>query len=167
MGQLPAHLVGETRTPLQEDVDALANKMADSSERVLLFVHQNYPAFYGRIEDAAGAAHYLSSAELMTAGVAHRQTLDEYLLLTSVRGVMHCNTEVRLQRNSHFIRFHIFLGNASETVCEPSGSFLFLSELYFSMIASIALHMKPKVIEVLLHVEREGSVQVLEIPGYF
>ena len=91
---------------MQEDVDALANKMADSSERVLLFVHQNYPAFYGRIEDAAGAAHYLSSAELMTAGVAHRQTLDEYLLLTSVRGVMHLRVAAKFpfHQISHFSR---------------------------------------------------------------
>ena len=78
----------------KETDEALADKICESPSKVPLYIHQNYPSFFGRIEDAANAAHHLSTAELFGDTCTQRESLDQYSLLISVRGVMHSNTEV-------------------------------------------------------------------------
>jgi len=97
-GSLPAHLKEEERVPLQENVDTLVGKISETSSKVLLYLHQNYPPFFSNVEDIARATHYLSSADLFS---SHQfssgnstDSLEEYAHLTSIRGLMHSNTNV-------------------------------------------------------------------------
>lgn len=81
--------------PLQENIDSLVGKISETSSKVLLYLHQNYPPFFSNVEDIARATHYLSSADLFSSyQFFSTNSLEEYAHLTSVRGLMHSNTMV-------------------------------------------------------------------------
>lgn len=91
---LPLHLVEEERSPLKENVDQLVEQMVITPSKILLYLHQNSPPFFSRIEDFANATHYLSSSALFSDQSFQNETIDTCAFLTAIRGIMHSNTEV-------------------------------------------------------------------------
>ncbi len=94
---LPSHLLDEFRLPLKENIDDLTQKIGETPSKVLLYLHQNYPLFFNRIEDISKAIGYLSSADSFCSQLLHqgnKETFEECALLTGIRGLMQSNTSV-------------------------------------------------------------------------
>lgn len=92
---LPSHLVkDESRSPLKENVEELMSKISDSTPKVLLYLHHNYPPFFNKFEDVARAIDYLSTSDLLINQVFLHDLFEQSSLLTGIRGVMHSNTSV-------------------------------------------------------------------------
>lgn len=54
--------------PLIEDPDNICNKMEVSPDTFLNFLHQNYPPFYGSMDDMQLAAEFLSAGDFILSG---------------------------------------------------------------------------------------------------
>lgn len=92
--ELPKHLLEEFRLPLKENVNELTKNIDEASSKVLLYLHQNYPLYFNRIEDVSKAIGYLSSADSLGNQLVHKDIFDECSLLTGVRGLLFSNTSV-------------------------------------------------------------------------
>jgi hypothetical protein len=92
--ELPKHLLEEFRLPLKEDVNELTKNIDEASSKVLLYLHQNYPLYFNRIEDVSKAVGYLSSADSLGNQLVYKEIFDEWSLLTGVRGLLFSNTSV-------------------------------------------------------------------------
>ncbi|XP_046657745.1 cell cycle checkpoint protein RAD17-like isoform X1 [Daphnia pulicaria] len=92
--ELPKHLLEEFRLPLKEDVNELTKNIDEASSKVLLYLHQNYPLYFNRIEDVSKAVGYLSSADSLGNQLVYKDIFDEWSLLTGVRGLLFSNTSV-------------------------------------------------------------------------
>lgn len=55
-------------SPLIENPDSIGDKMEVSAETFLNFLHQNYPAFFGSMDDLKSAAEYLSDGDFILSG---------------------------------------------------------------------------------------------------
>lgn len=91
---LPKHLLEEFRLPLKENVNELTKNIGEVSSKVLLYLHQNYPLYFNRIEDVSKAVGYLSSADSLGNQLVHKEIFDECSLLIGVRGLLFSNTSV-------------------------------------------------------------------------
>ncbi|XP_045023787.1 cell cycle checkpoint protein RAD17 [Daphnia magna] len=85
---LPPHLSDEFRMPLKENVNELTRNIGDTSYKVLLYLHHNYPVYFNRIEDVSKAIGYLSSVD----------SLGNQIINTSVNG----STWRPLRKPDHF-----------------------------------------------------------------
>lgn len=54
--------------PLLENPDVIGEKMEVSADTFLSFLHQNYPAFFGSMDDMRNAAEYLSDGDFVLSG---------------------------------------------------------------------------------------------------
>lgn len=91
---LPQHLLEEFRLPLKENVNELTKNIDEVPSKVLLYLHQNYPLYFNRIEDVSKAVGYLSSADSLGNQLVYKEIFDECSLLTGVRGLLFSNTSV-------------------------------------------------------------------------
>lgn len=91
---LPPHLSDEFRMPLKENVNELTRNIGDTSYKVLLYLHHNYPVYFNRIEDVSKAIGYLSSVDSLGNQIMYKEIYEEYSLLTAIRGLMFSNTSV-------------------------------------------------------------------------
>ena len=83
--------------PLKENTDALIQQIGETPTKILMYLHQNYPLFFNRIEDVSKAVGYLSSADSFCSqlhNLGNKETFEECALLTGIRGLMHSNTSV-------------------------------------------------------------------------
>lgn len=105
---LPPHLSDEFRMPLKENVNELTRNIGDTSYKVLLYLHHNYPVYFNRIEDVSKAIGYLSSVDSLGNQIMYKEIYEEYSLLTAIRGLMFSNTSVNgstwrpLRKPDHF-----------------------------------------------------------------
>ncbi|CAL8129669.1 unnamed protein product [Orchesella dallaii] len=87
--------------PLIENPENICDKAAVSTDTFLGFLHQNYPAFYGSLDDMASAAEYLASSDYMMSAWKFddsgaraykvRETKEQLAMNIAVRGLMHSN----------------------------------------------------------------------------
>ncbi|CAL8129667.1 unnamed protein product [Orchesella dallaii] len=99
-------LVGEMEKdrrmhPLIENPENICDKAAVSTDTFLGFLHQNYPAFYGSLDDMASAAEYLAISDYMISAWKFddsgaraykvRETKEQLAMNIAVRGLMHSN----------------------------------------------------------------------------
>lgn len=96
--------------PLKEDVNELTRNIGETSSKVLLFLHQNYPVYFNRIEDVSKAVGYLSSVDSFCNQLVCKEIYEEYSLLTAIRGLMFSNTSVNgnKRRLNVYIFFTVF-----------------------------------------------------------
>ncbi|XP_057367072.1 cell cycle checkpoint protein RAD17-like isoform X2 [Daphnia carinata] len=105
---LPPHLLDEFRMPLKENVNELTRNIGDTSHKVLLYLHHNYPVYFNKIEDVSKAIGYLSSIDSLSNQITYKEIYEEYSLLTAIRGLMFSNTSVNgstwrpLRKPDHF-----------------------------------------------------------------
>ncbi|ODM95581.1 Cell cycle checkpoint protein RAD17 [Orchesella cincta] len=100
--QLVGEMEKERRVhPLIENPENICERAEVSTDTFLGFLHQNYPAFYGSLDDMQNAAEYLSIADYMVtawkfddSGVRAykvREAKEQLGMSVAVRGLMHSN----------------------------------------------------------------------------
>lgn len=92
--QLPDQLQLHARKTLKSNPDEVVDRSTLSADAFNCFLHQNFPPFYTRLEDAARLAEYLSTADLLMSEWAGggKVALSEYGGLVGARATAHCNS---------------------------------------------------------------------------
>lgn len=86
---LASHLQHEVRQPLKDNPFGLVDQLNQPASKVSLYLHQNCCNTFSCIEDISKAAHYLSSADVLSSHSPEHDKLDEFSLLVAILGTMH------------------------------------------------------------------------------